>query len=363
MRRANLLIIGGGPAGAAAAIRLAQAGASAHILERQSVTGDAICGGFLSWRTLETLNTLGIAAPVLGGHHVGEVLVSSGSRTAIAPLPGGAVGVSRQRLDTLLLDAAAAQGVAIDRGVAVREVVDDHLIHLTGGDVIAAQSIFLATGKHELRGLARPKSAAHNAAVGLRIRLHATPALQKLIGDRIELHLFDGGYGGFMIQEEGTANLCFAVRKDRLTAAGGDPKRLIAEIGLENPVLGDRLAHWSGGDTVDAIGAVPYGWRAQDTIPGVFRLGDQAAVIPSLAGEGNGIALASGVAAAKAWLSGTSAPVFQRDFAKRTARPVTTARLLWEAGERPAIAGMATAALGALPVMAGLLARLTRIPY
>ncbi|MBM3928865.1 MAG: FAD-binding protein, partial [Sphingomonadales bacterium] len=52
MRRPGALILGGGPAGAAAAIALAGHGIRAAILERTREQADALCGGFLSWRTL-----------------------------------------------------------------------------------------------------------------------------------------------------------------------------------------------------------------------------------------------------------------------------------------------------------------------
>ncbi len=113
----------------------------------------------------------------------------------------------------------------------------------------------------------------------------------------------------------------------------------------------------------DAIAAVPYGWTTNETVPGQFRLGDQAAVIPSLAGEGNGIALASGMMAAAAWLDGESAaaPAFQRALAKRTRRPVRTAKTLWRLGEHPLPAALATRVLSIAPGLAGFLARMTRI--
>jgi 2-polyprenyl-6-methoxyphenol hydroxylase-like FAD-dependent oxidoreductase len=60
MRRTPALIVGGGLAGAATAIGLARAGLPHLLVERSRETGDAICGGFLSWRTLETLAGLGI---------------------------------------------------------------------------------------------------------------------------------------------------------------------------------------------------------------------------------------------------------------------------------------------------------------
>jgi menaquinone-9 beta-reductase len=361
MRRTDPLIIGGGPAGTAAAITLATAGARPLILERQAETGDAICGGFLSWRTCATLHRLGIDESTLRGHQVTRVMISSGAKSAEAPLPGGAVGVSRRHLDSVLLAKAQEKGVAVERGVTVREIMSGHQLRLADGSLIEGESVFLATGKHDLRGAARAKG----TTIGLRVRIAAHPTLGRLIDNKIELHLFEGGYAGLMLQEDGSANLCVAVSKDRLTAAGSDPAKLLQAIGQENALLGERLAHWQSSDVVDAIAAVPYGWRGSETKPGFFRLGDQAAVIPSLAGEGNGIALASGIAAAKSWLAGgaQAAPRFQRGFAQRTRRPVMAAALLWRAGERPALARMATSFLPALPGLAGLLARVTRIPH
>ena len=106
------LIIGGGPAGASAAILLAKGGARPLIVERAAETGDAICGGFLSWRTLARLETLGVTADALGGHPVDTLRLFAGKHMAQAPLPGGAMGVSRHRLDTLLIERAVAAGAA-----------------------------------------------------------------------------------------------------------------------------------------------------------------------------------------------------------------------------------------------------------
>jgi flavin-dependent dehydrogenase len=98
-------------------------------------------------------------------------------------------------------------------------------------------------------------------------------------------------------------------------------------------------------------------------VPGRFRVGDQAAVIASLAGDGIAIALTSGRAAAHAWLAGgpAAAPAFQRDFAQRAARPIGAAETLRYASERPGLARPLLALLGGLPGSLGIAARLTRI--
>ncbi len=341
MRRTPPLIAGGGPAGSAVAIALALAGERPVVHERQGETGDAICGGFLSWRTLASLARLGIAVP---GHAIDQIRLFAGDAMAAAPLPGGAIGVSRRVLDSMMLVRAEALGAGVERGVTIK--------------AWDGQPLFLATGKHELRGLARPR-AEGDPTLGLRLRLPSHPRLGKLIGSAIELHLLDRGYAGLVLQEDGSANLCLAVRKSRLAEARGSPEALLRQIGA-GP-LGERLALADWAQPVDAIASVPYSWRAAATAPGVWRLGDQAACIPSLAGEGMGIAIASGMAAAQAWLSGKDAEVFQRAFARRTWRPVGIATMLWQAAENPRLAAMGTRSVGVMPSLAALAARLTRI--
>lgn len=337
---------------------LARGGARAVILERQRVIGDALCGGFLSWRTLQQLDRLGVQG--LSGHPINGVRVFAGDKVASARLPAQAVGLSRHRLDTVMLDHAVKVGAVRQLGTA-RSIIGDTV--QTDSGEMAADSIFLATGKSDLRGEARPKTGDDDPTLGLRVRLEARPRLVALIGANIELHLFDRGYAGLLMQEDGSANLCMAVRKSRLAEAGGRPATLLAELVAANPHLGERLGWMERMPDADAVAAVPYGWRALDTKPGLFRLGDQAAVIPSLAGEGMGIAVASGVAAAKAWGQGGagSAPRYQQDFAERTRRPVALARLLWERGEHHWSAALAVRAIRIVPSLASFFASATRI--
>jgi menaquinone-9 beta-reductase len=364
MRRIAPLILGGGPAGAAAAITLARGGAKPLILERARETGDAICGGFVSWRTLASLDQLGLTDEAIAGHKITALRLFAGKNQCEAPLPHRAMGVSRRHLDSLLLARAQAEGAGLERGVTIREIGDGGTIRLSDDSAIDAESIFLATGKHDVRGIIRPRSGDSEAqTLGLRMMLRPSAALTALIGPSIELHMFDGGYCGILLNESGHANLCLAVRKSRLSAAGGQPRALLAQLAHENPAFGDRLAFMTDSETIDAIAAIPYGWRARDTAPGLFKLGDQAAVIPSLAGEGNGIALASGMMAGSAWLAGglAASTRYQTHFAKRAARPVTLASWLWHRGEMPVTAKLATHILRAFPALAGHLAELTRI--
>jgi len=325
VRRTAALIVGGGPAGAAAAIRLAAAGARPLLVERHP-DADALCGGFVSWRTLDRLTRLGVDPDALNRDRLTRVTIFAGDRVREATLPRPALGVSRRRLDTLLRDAAMRSGAGIETGVTVRHVAG-LAVHLADGTAITPDALFLATGKHDLRGLARPAAArGSDPTLGIRVRLSPTPALRRLLDGRIELHLFDRGYAGIALQEDGSANVCMAVHRSRLHDAGS-PADLLATLGRQLPRLGERLAHLAPDTPVDAIANVPYGWRQRTGTPGLFRLGDQAGVIPSLAGEGMGIALASGIDAAEAWrLGGPAAAVaWQARFARHLRRPMAVA--------------------------------------
>jgi flavin-dependent dehydrogenase len=340
-----------------AAIVLARAGAAPVLLERDEQVGDALCGGFLSWRSGERLRAVGIDPLALGGHRVDTLALIAGTREATAALPSPGSGLSRHALDTALRNRAVGEGatLAIDRARAVRP-------GLVEGEAREwlAETIFLATGKHDVRGEARPRSA-KDPALGLRVRVPASERLQAVLHGRIELHLFAGGYAGIVLQEDGTANVCLAVRKSLLGKAGGDPRALLDALAAEHPRFGERMAFAPNDLPIDTVGSVPYGWIARATEKGFYRLGDQAAVIPSLAGEGMAIAMTSGEAAAQAWLAGDSALQYQRAFARQAVRPVRVAGTIWRVAERDVGARVLTVLAGATPALARAAMALTRI--
>lgn len=348
MRRTDPIIIGAGPAGCAAAITLARGNRPALILERDTEVGDALCGGFVSWRTMATLKRLGIE---ITGHPITQLRVFAGTQVAEAPLPQMGHGLSRRAMDSALVAQAIASGAGIERGVAVRHI-----------ESVRAQSsaLFLATGKHDVKGCERPRLA-QDPALGLRIRLSPSPAVRALIGTAIELHVFHKGYAGIELQEDGTANICLALRKSLLTDAGRDPAALLQQLAADHPHFGARMAAFDARTRIDAIANVPYGWRQKHDPDGLYRLGDQCAVIPSLAGEGNGIALASGESAAQAWLAGATPKDWQRHFARRTARPVGLATGLWYMGESQLGGPMLAQILRLFPSLATSVAAATRI--
>ncbi|ANI79054.1 NAD(P)/FAD-dependent oxidoreductase [Sphingobium sp. EP60837] len=355
----STLIIGGGPAGSAAAITLARAGMTPHLVERQSTPQNGVCGGFLGWDAIAALEELGIDPWSLGAHRITGFRLVSSSRCVEAVLPGIAAGVSRRTLDSALIEAAATAGAVVSRGRTARAV--DPLtrnVRFDDGETLTAEALFLGVGKHELRGMARDFSV---SSVGLRTTLPASSALHDALAHRVELHLFNDGYAGLLLQEDGSVNLCLSVSRARLAAAGNVPA-LLEQLKREAPLLAERLsstppAHF------DAIAGVPYGWRAQASHHGIFRIGDQSAVIASLAGDGIAIALTSGTSAAKALLASgpEAAPAWQRKWRRECSRPVDVAETLRQGAAAPLTRSALMTLLHLAPRLGTGAAALTRV--
>lgn len=359
----NALIVGGGPAGTAAAITLARGGMTTRLIERTTGAHDMVCGGFLGWDALASLRRLGIDAAALGARPITRLRLVAGRQEVEAALPHAAAGLSRRCLDAALLELASASGVQIERGVAVRSADPERrTVRMHDGREIACDALILATGKHELRGLARPLALRRaTLSVGLRAVLPPSPVRTSALAEVIELHLFDGGYAGLLLQEDGTANLCLSVSQTRLAEAGA-PAALLANLASELPILGERISADLPAE-LSAIAGVPYGWRAQSTTTGVFRVGDQGAVIASLAGDGIALALAGGIGAAEALLAGGpgTAPAWQTSFRKQTRRPLAVAEALRHSAEHRVSRDALMALLRVAPGLTRPAALLTRI--
>ena len=359
MRRTAALIVGGGPAGSAAAIALARAGVEAELVERTEGPHDTVCGGFLGWDSLAALDRLGLDPAALGARPIRRLRLISSERSVEVALPHLAAGLSRRTLDEALLAAAQRAGATVLRGRSVRAAdLAERRIRLDDEAGMGGEALVLATGKHELRGGARPVDIS-TRPLGLRVSLQPGRAMESALDGTIELHLYDGGYAGLLLQDDGTANLCLSASRERLKEAGG-VEPLVERLAGELPAFGEQLRQGEAG-AWSAVSGVPYGWRAGATVEGVYRVGDQAAVIASLAGDGIAIALESGIAAAKAIAGGVPAADYQRDWSRRARRPVGLAEVLRRSAENATARQAMMGLLGWFPSLAALAAKLTRI--
>lgn len=356
------LVVGGGPAGAALAIRLARAGREVLLIEREAGPHDKVCGEFLSQGGVEQLRALGLDAEALGAHPIDRVRLLHGRRAIEAPLPFRALSLSRRVLDEALLDRAAAAGARVRRGLRVTSVERrgaGWIAETAGGEAVEAGAVFLATGKHDLRGHRRPPGL-HGDLLGFKLHWRLGEAETEALGGAVELHLFAGGYAGLERVEDGIANLCLVVRRG-VFRGDGDWPALLARL-RRTPALGARLR---GGAPLWprplAAAAIPYG-HVQRTSEGLWRLGDQAAVIPSFAGEGMALALNSAERAAEAYLAGDGAEAFQAGWARAVGGRVQAATALSHALVHGWSQGLASGAAGLKPGLLSAVAGAARAP-
>jgi geranylgeranyl reductase family protein len=137
MLTADVAVVGGGPAGAAAAITLARAGLDVALFDKARFPRDKCCGDGLTTGALRRLERLGLRPDsVVSWKPVDQVWIRSPSgRTVGFPLPatGGTFGTVARRidLDAAVLDVARAAGVKVHDGHAATAVAPEQ-----GGETV-----------------------------------------------------------------------------------------------------------------------------------------------------------------------------------------------------------------------------------
>jgi hypothetical protein len=222
-----------------------------------------------------------------------------------------------------------------------------------------ARHIALATGKHNLRGWPRSPG----AVTGYKIQLGLNAAARADLTGRVHLTLFDGGYVGACLVEGDLATVCWQIDTEALKRIGPDWRAHLDVFSRQSPRLGDLLAGAKPASERPAtISNLPFGYvRRANIAASVFPVGDQMAVIPAFTGDGTSIALASGIGAARAVLAGESAIAFQKRFAGVLSRQFALARVVNATLRARVTRKLTVAAVGALPQLATLLARATRL--
>lgn len=357
------LVIGGGLAGAMAALRLAAAGRDVVLVEKERNDSHKVCGEFLSPEAVAYLHQAGVDPLLLGATAIEQLRFAVKKRVIETRLPFRALSISRCVLDAALLARAAEAGCEIRRGVtASRLSLSGNGFAVTFADDTAAQvrNVFLATGKHDLRGWNRPHGK-QGDLVGFKMHWRLRPEETYALRGFMDLFLFEGGYGGLSLVENGTANLCLVVRRSRLLRLGGW-LQIVSGLIEENDLLAQRLcgahAQW---ERPLAISSIPYGYIA-NTDDGIWRVGDQAAVIPSFTGDGMAIALHSGALAAEMCLAGKSPDVHTSMLRGQLSSGMSLAILLSRAMISSIGRELAPAWMATLPRAVQWIARSTRIP-
>jgi flavin-dependent dehydrogenase len=361
--KAEALVVGGGLAGASVAIQLARAGRDVMLIEREVQAQHKVCGEFLSREALRYLELLGIDVAKFGAVPIAAVRLAGQARVSEAKLPFQAMSLTRRRLDEELLRQASSSGVRVVRDCRVQGLEREGSgwrAAVEGAEPVVAESAFLATGKHDVRGRARPKGK-QSDLVAFKMYWRLAPTQVADLEGHVELMLYRGGYAGLQPVEDGVANLCCLVERVELARMGGRWEQLLAAMQSQCGLLRERLQGAQALlDKPLAVSSIPYGY-VRASSDGLWALGDQAAVIPSFTGDGMSIALHSGCLAAAMYLRGETAEQFQQKLRGELAHQVALATAVSRGMVWPATRGLVTAAAGLWPSVLGVVAKATRV--
>jgi geranylgeranyl reductase family protein len=336
--RADVAVVGAGPAGSAAAIELARAGRSVVVVDKATFPRDKTCGDGLTSGALRELEELGLdPAQVASWTTVRDVVIRSASGRRIdfrLPGEGAYCAVARRTdLDAALVDVARKAGADVHEGAAVTatDATGDRVTLTLGGDdgervearyVIAADGMWSAVRKHLGGG---PQGYLGETHAFRQYFSNVSPEAARALFVSFETDLLPGYFWSFPLPD-GRANVGFGIhRGNRYSVrdmAGLWPE-LLARPHLRS-FLGDEAVAegphraWPIPARIDRMPATAAGGRA-------LFAGDAVAATDRLTGEGIAQALITGRAAAQVAMA--AGPYRPAQAAERYEREVRRALL------------------------------------
>ncbi len=226
--RHDVLVVGGGPAGAAAGYWLARAGHDVVIVEKKSFPREKTCGDGLTPRAVTQLREMGLEDRIAASHHRYDGLrciahgVTLELRWPDHPVhPSHGYVVRRRDLDTMVADHAVAAGATLrQRTDAVRPLLREGILQgavVTNGErgehEIHARYVIVADGSLSRFGRALGGTRDRRLVQGMAIRgyfespLHDDPWIESALDVRDRNGDALPGYGWIFPVGDGTINV------------------------------------------------------------------------------------------------------------------------------------------------------------
>jgi 2-polyprenyl-6-methoxyphenol hydroxylase-like FAD-dependent oxidoreductase len=316
----DVFVIGGGPAGLAAAIAARGKGLRVTLADLNAPSADKACGEGLMPEALEALRAIGIEIPLSDGRPFRGVRFLDSNLSAEASFPAGhGLGVRRTTLHHLLAEHAAACGVRLlwrtnVTGITARGV------ELPCGFVASRWIVAADGGNSRVRGWSGLDPAVPAPPrFGFRRHYRVEPG-----ADRVEVHWGQGCQ--IVVTPVGPGEVCAAL-------ISSDPRLRLADALPFFPALAARLQS-----------ALPASLERGATsatlrLPRVYRdhvvlLGDASGSVDAITGQGLFLAFSQAIALAEAMAGGDLGP-YQAAHRRLARRPALIARLMLAMDGRP----------------------------
>ena len=281
----DLIVVGGGPAGSAAAITAARAGARVLLLERGRFPRHKVCGEFVSAESLGLLSSLldpkhmpllreAVLIPQARMFVDGQIV-----KSAIAP---PAASIARIDLDVALWDSAEKFGVEAKQQVTVQAIHGNGPFKIyTSAGGFETRTVVNASGRwSNLTAEVSEKQKSPDKWLG--VKAHFSEADPN---PSVDLYFFEGGYCGVQPLSKNSINACAMVRAEAGSTLG--------EVFTQHAALFERSRLWK--PISEPVFTSPLIFRTpQPERDGILMAGDAAAFVDPFVGDGISLALRSG---------------------------------------------------------------------
>jgi menaquinone-9 beta-reductase len=302
----TVAVIGAGPAGSTLAVLLAARGIETLIIDRDSFPRDKLCGEFLSWDALPILERIGALEAIdrAGARRIVRCSVIGADRATSFDFPEPARGISRLRLDEILLGRARAAGAKVLEGWSVTRIEPDRehpfltVRRSDGKERIVRASVLAGAwgrwGRLDMqmqRPFVKEQRGRH---FGFKRHYEARP------GDdgEIRLYGYDRGYLGVSPVEGEQTNICGLVHGSRIREMKRGWPDFVSALREERREL-DELFAGRSATQEQFLSSDPVIFTARDaTVGGAFLVGDAAGIIDPLVGNGMAMGIQSALLAA-----------------------------------------------------------------